>query len=283
MSRKTHHSLKSSSKTSSKDKKKTPRNADGGYYEFRQESYSTLSSTDPGLGDDQAAYEEVQQYADFQRDFSERVSQDATYNPGSTSWSDTRAPAGYASNSGRGPLHKPVLIPQEDGRSGWIRAYTSSLQDAGVNQPDFLNFLDILNRSCSILTYLDVINLAALDSRSAAALVDTAVLYAKSSAMEKPQLIHQANTTFFASRGLYMTLVTYHSPSRSTVLLMPLPYQPPSRSSTYTTPTNQLVDILQPASLTLLSTSSAYQGSSSSQVGYGSQGYLDLRGCAAVI
>lgn len=64
-----------------------------------------------------------------------------------------------------GLLPFPVVLPQrrpKDRSRGFIRAYAPVLEDCGIDQPTFLEFLETFNRASLASPWLQAINLAAI-------------------------------------------------------------------------------------------------------------------------
>jgi hypothetical protein len=111
---------------------------------------------------DERAFQEVQNYADFQKMLSERVNDDilreeaypvleyALASPTfkhNTSLPLYHDPARFASISQR-LLPSPVVIHQrrsEDGRMTWARAYAPVFWQCGITQEEFFDFIDCYN------------------------------------------------------------------------------------------------------------------------------------------
>jgi hypothetical protein len=125
---------------------------------------------------DEQAFQEVQQYADFQKVLSERVNDDlmkgeevpASTNspplmPGAVKQEFSQTP--YVDPTILSPIFQrgitsPVVIPQhrsEDGKMVWKRAYAPVLWQCGISQDAFFHFIDCYNetikvyKSCSVI------------------------------------------------------------------------------------------------------------------------------------
>jgi hypothetical protein len=80
-----------------------------------------------------------------------------------------------------GELSLPVVIPQrrpKDRSRGFIRAYAPVLQDAGINQPIWLDFLDTLQKSSAADPWLNAINFASIGTMFMPHVIGFAVSYA---------------------------------------------------------------------------------------------------------
>ncbi|CAD0093616.1 unnamed protein product [Aureobasidium vineae] len=80
-----------------------------------------------------------------------------------------------------GQLTLPVIIPQrrpKDRSRGFIRAYSPVLQDAGIDQPTWLDFLDTLQKSSAADPWLNAINFASISTMFMPHVIGFAVSYA---------------------------------------------------------------------------------------------------------
>lgn len=75
-------------------------------------------------------------------------------------------PPAYSTHASLQPkLPCPVIIPQRRPKNksrGFVRAYAPVLQDCGIEQTAFLDFLDTFHRSSKESSWLQVINMAAM-------------------------------------------------------------------------------------------------------------------------
>lgn len=112
---------------------------------------------------DERAFQEVQNYADFQKMLSERVNDDIiregahpalTYTPTTPTFKHSPSLQPYldralfASISQR-ILPSPVVIPQrrsENGKMAWTRAYAPVFWQCGISQEEFFKFIDSYNQ-----------------------------------------------------------------------------------------------------------------------------------------
>jgi hypothetical protein len=88
---------------------------------------------------------------------------------------------GKPSSDATGQLNLPVVIPQrrpKDRSRGFIRAYAPVLQDAGIDQPIWLDFLDTLQKSSAADPWLNAINLASIGTMFMPHVIGFAVSYA---------------------------------------------------------------------------------------------------------
>lgn len=80
-----------------------------------------------------------------------------------------------------GQLALPVVIPQrrpKDRSRGFIRAYAPVLQDVGIDQPTWLDFLDTLQKSSAADPWLNAINFASIGTMFMPHVIGFAVSYA---------------------------------------------------------------------------------------------------------
>jgi hypothetical protein len=88
---------------------------------------------------------------------------------------------GRPSSGTAGQLSLPVVIPQrrpKDRSRGFIRAYAPVLQDAGIDQPIWLDFLDTLQKSSAADPWLNAINFASIGTMFMPHVIGFAVSYA---------------------------------------------------------------------------------------------------------
>jgi hypothetical protein len=75
-------------------------------------------------------------------------------------------PAYTPSETGvKGQLPCPVILPQRrprDKKRGFVRAYAPVLEDCGIDQATFLDFLKTFHQACKESPWLHVVNIAAL-------------------------------------------------------------------------------------------------------------------------
>ncbi|MCJ1403601.1 hypothetical protein MMC11_006824 [Xylographa trunciseda] len=130
-----------------------------------------------------------------------------------------------------GRLIRPVIIPQrrpEDKSRGWLRAYAPALMDCGIDQDEFIYFLDSFNEASKSSPYLDVVNIAALGVGFAPGItpmivsmaVPVATRFAKQ-AQTKHQsgsFLDKANAQLFAPHGLFAMVMTFKPDDQSQVL-----------------------------------------------------------------
>jgi hypothetical protein len=122
---------------------------------------------------EEEAFNELQNYADFQKTLSSKVldelsrdySHSAPYSPNfqassnrstGNSWYDPLNGARYTT---QGRLPCPVIISQKalgsDG-PGWIRTYSPALMNCGISQEPFLKFLDSFNESLRVRRVISI-------------------------------------------------------------------------------------------------------------------------------
>lgn len=99
---------------------------------------------------EQEAFDELQNYADFQNDLSSKVLDDISQHDVSMTYDVPSLPAKSTFNYSphyprRAKLQLPIIISQEDTQNGegcWVRAYPRPLMEFGIDQNTFSNFLD---------------------------------------------------------------------------------------------------------------------------------------------
>ncbi|KUJ17980.1 uncharacterized protein LY89DRAFT_683942 [Mollisia scopiformis] len=128
----------------------------------------------------------------------------------------------------RNPLPCPVILPQRrprDKKRGFVRAYAPVLEDCGIDQATFLDFLKTFHASCKEDPWLQVVNMAAMAvgfvPNPIAMGVTIAVQFAVGVAMEVQRrtrtnsFLDRMNNEFFKPRGLYCLIMTYKPESTS--------------------------------------------------------------------
>ena len=159
-------------------------------------------------------------------------------------------PPGYTSSQcdaeqgkpARGSLPCPVIIPQRrprDKTRGFIRAYALVLENCGIDQSTFMDFLKTFHAACKADSWLQVVNIAAIAAGNAPSAIATgvgiAVQFAVGVAMEVQRRTRSAhspfstlqietdkvrihrtnnflgrmNNDFFKPHGLYCLIMTY--------------------------------------------------------------------------
>ena len=95
----------------------------------------------------------------------------------------------------RAQLPCPVILPQHrprDKKRGFVRAYAPVLEDVGIDQGTFLDFLRTFKKACEADGWLQAVNLAAFGAgfvpNPIAMGVSTAVQFAVGVAMEVQRL-----------------------------------------------------------------------------------------------
>ncbi|KAH6609094.1 hypothetical protein Trco_002440 [Trichoderma cornu-damae] len=124
-------------------------------------------------------------------------------------------------------LRMPVIIPQRrpgERSRGFILAYAPLLQDAGIDQTTFVDFVKELNLAATPSPWINAINLAAVAMRhvpepvtiavSIAAQVTTQVSLQVHSRSKTNTFLNKMNAEFFRPLGLIVVLMTW-KPSRA--------------------------------------------------------------------
>jgi hypothetical protein len=128
-------------------------------------------------------------------------------------------------------LSLPVVITQrrpESRTKGFVRAYSPLLENAGVDQASFLDFLDNLNKSLAPSPWIQAINLAAFAGQSVpepfTIMISIAVKKVADAASELHSrsktnvFLDRVNQDFFAPRGLVALIMTW-KPNQKDALL----------------------------------------------------------------
>jgi len=74
-------------------------------------------------------------------------------------------PPGYSESAAPAKLPCPVIIPQRrprDKKRGFVRAYAPVLEDCGIDQETFLDFLKTFHAASKASPWLQVVNIAAM-------------------------------------------------------------------------------------------------------------------------
>ncbi|CAD0090650.1 unnamed protein product, partial [Aureobasidium mustum] len=129
-----------------------------------------------------------------------------------------------------GQLALPVVIPQrrpKDRSRGFIRAYAPVLQDVGIDQPTWLDFLDTLQKSSAADPWLNAINFASIGTMFMPHVIGFAVSYAIQQATNIAiemqarfryiDTLRKLNEEFFQPRGLYCLVMTWNPDSNKQV------------------------------------------------------------------
>ncbi|KAH0162659.1 hypothetical protein KCU67_g5855, partial [Aureobasidium melanogenum] len=129
-----------------------------------------------------------------------------------------------------GQLALPVVIPQrrpKDRSRGFIRAYAPVLQDVGIDQPTWLDFLDTFQKSSAADPWLNAINFASIGTMFMPHVIGFAVSYAIQQAtniaiemqarFRTTTALRKLNEEFFQPRGLYCLIMTWNPDSNNRV------------------------------------------------------------------
>ncbi|EIT81224.1 hypothetical protein BDV35DRAFT_359901 [Aspergillus flavus] len=127
-------------------------------------------------------------------------------------------------------LPYPVVLPQRRPKSrkrGFIRAYAPALEEFGIDQAMFLDFLETSNRACQATPWLHAINLAGIGTMflpsaigiavSIAIQLTTDFAIAMDARRKTNSYFDKINEEVFRPRGLYCLLMTWKPESSSTV------------------------------------------------------------------
>ncbi|KAG0645626.1 hypothetical protein D0Z07_8607 [Hyphodiscus hymeniophilus] len=195
---------------------------------------------------DAKAFQELQAYADFQRNLSTRVQEDimkadkyTPVNPRILSQGQrfgdyfSHQPYMHPSLQQQSPpirLPCPVIIPQQypgDPSRGWVRAYAPALMKCGIDQYTFLKFLDSFNASSKSSPYFDAVDVASFCAGLApeftpmliSMAVAIAVRMAETTQTERKttSFLTRANTELFIPHGLFAMVLTYRPTNTSQI------------------------------------------------------------------
>ncbi|RDW71046.1 hypothetical protein BP6252_07609 [Coleophoma cylindrospora] len=124
-------------------------------------------------------------------------------------------------------LQLPVLLPQrrpKDRRRGFIRAYAPALEPCGIDQTQWLAFLDTFEKSSQANPWINAINLASIGTMFMPSVtgiaVSLAIQVATGIAMEgharykTNNFLDKVNENYFKPRGLFCLLMTWNPESR---------------------------------------------------------------------
>lgn len=121
-----------------------------------------------------------------------------------------------------GRLDLPVVITQRRPKArtrGFIQAYAPLLENVGIDQPEFLDFIDKLNKAVQPNPWLQAINLATLAAQHVPEPVTLAISIATKMAADAASEIHsrtktnafldKTNEEYFKPKGLIALLMTW--------------------------------------------------------------------------
>ncbi|KAF5867918.1 uncharacterized protein Bfra_007114oa [Botrytis fragariae] len=189
---------------------------------------------------DEDAYQDLQAYADYQNNLSDRISADIerdenyrkylTANPRAQPMRNTyEQDVSFYSHelpdqriqAARG-LSCPIILPQrrpEAQSRGIIRAYSLELAGCGIDQDTFLDFIDDFNEAHKASPYLDAVNVAAqgvgfapgISPMIVSMVVPIAVRAAKGyqTQRQSSSFLDRANTNLFVPHGLFAMVLTF--------------------------------------------------------------------------
>ncbi|KAN0092098.1 hypothetical protein V8E51_017945 [Hyaloscypha variabilis] len=229
-------------------------------YQERQASRNTeTDSQDPRSGfstgitspeierrREEEAFNELQNYADFQKALSSKVldelsrddSHEAPYSTPNFNAISNRSlgnqwynPSDGARYTTRGQLPCPIIISQKDpgfDGPGWVRTYSPALMDCGIPQQSFLKFLDSFNESLQFFPDMEAVNVAAIESgigwrdksTNLSTAIPNAIRLAKDAQLGREQetFLDHANLSFFSPRGLFAMVITSNHKDLSPIL-----------------------------------------------------------------
>ncbi|KAI3319156.1 hypothetical protein HD806DRAFT_295354 [Xylariaceae sp. AK1471] len=128
-------------------------------------------------------------------------------------------------------LEMPVVLTQRRPGTrtrGFVRAYAPILQDVGIDQPTFLEFIDELNKAVEPSPWIQAINLAALAGNAApepfTIVISAAVKLATDVASEihsrtkTNKFLDDMNQSYFAPRNLVALVMTWQPSKRGELM-----------------------------------------------------------------
>ncbi|KAJ9410548.1 hypothetical protein DTO045G8_1454 [Paecilomyces variotii] len=128
----------------------------------------------------------------------------------------------YSERSTTSRLPYPVVLPQrrpKDRSRGFVRAYAPVLENCGIDQTMFLDFLETFNEASQASPWLNAINLATIGTMflphgismavSIAIQVTTKIAIEMQSRSRTNSFLDKVNDEFFRPRGLYCLLMTW--------------------------------------------------------------------------
>ncbi|KAL2211896.1 hypothetical protein CC79DRAFT_1268350 [Sarocladium strictum] len=135
-----------------------------------------------------------------------------------------RHPFDSTKQASSSPIDLPIVIPQrrpkQRGR-GFVRAYSPVLASTGIDQPEFLDFVDSFNKAIVPSEWIQAIELISWAGMAApepiALLLDQALEMAVQAATEaqsryrEGRFIDRVNAEYFIPRGLIAMVVTWKS------------------------------------------------------------------------
>jgi len=126
------------------------------------------------------------------------------------------------------PLSMPVIVPQrrpEKKARGWAICYAPALENSGIDEKTFIDFILDFNKACQASPALDVVNLAAIGVGFVPGIapmiiglvVPIAIDVAKrhQTNYQASKYLAKANNELFEPRGLYAMLTTWDSKQKS--------------------------------------------------------------------
>ncbi|PLB49764.1 hypothetical protein P170DRAFT_409355 [Aspergillus steynii IBT 23096] len=137
-------------------------------------------------------------------------------------------PTSYAVPQGHPVLPYPVILPQRrprDRKRGFIRAYAPVLDDFGIDQATFIDFLDTSNKACQASGWIGAINLASIGTMfmpsaigmavSVAIQIGTDVAIAAENRRKTNTYFDKINQEMYHPRGLHCLIMTWKPDSES--------------------------------------------------------------------
>ncbi|KAE9366861.1 hypothetical protein N431DRAFT_471892 [Stipitochalara longipes BDJ] len=221
------------------------RNAETDSHDPRSGFSAGITSPETERRREEEAFNELQNYADFQKALSSKVldelsrddSHEAPYSPNFNAISNRSLgnqwynPSDGARYTTQGQLPCPIIISQKDpgpDGPGWVRTYSPALMDCGIPQQSFLRFLDSFNESLQFFPDMEAVNIAAVESgigwrdksTNLSTAIPNAIQLAKNAqrGRELENLLDRANLSFFSPRGLFAMVITSNPKDLSPIL-----------------------------------------------------------------
>ncbi|KAH8669558.1 hypothetical protein BGZ60DRAFT_564024 [Tricladium varicosporioides] len=239
-----------------------------GYGAYGQQNAELGSSSDENIASEGQAFNELQNYAEYQSQLSNKIAGD--FQSGNLSPNSIPGPMSFSSLEGqhsvrthtpltttRRRLSRPILIPQSDAKDvtcGWTRVYAPSLHSCGIDQESFLNFLGNLDQSSLSLPYMKAVNLAAIEVTTTEELVEAALHLAKARTAGAGTFLDRANSDFLCLHGLFGLLVAFKPDTRSQTIAIESLQQTQNMESNDNFANNAFLDYVQPGNHSMFAT-----------------------------
>ncbi|KAE8441870.1 hypothetical protein EG329_004225 [Mollisiaceae sp. DMI_Dod_QoI] len=218
-----------------------------------EEEIRTVSQEEEQRRREQEAFNELQNYADFQNVLSNKVLNDLSGEDVSMIYDAPPPPRKRTLDYGlqrmapaqrvrSGQLQWPIIIPQRDPQNGdstWVRAYPQTLMECGIDQQEFLSILDSFDFHMKLSTCVEAVNIASSSSGigwrdipetfSTAIPAAVQVMKAYQTDRKSDFFLNHVNALTFRPRGLFAMIITSRSDSPLQVITVDIP----SRNSSH--------------------------------------------------